>query len=357
MGSSPLLIICFPRRGVVPQIYFPIACLKQFHYTENIIVTHTPDTFARKEFTMPNYTEKKPDEALFCPAPASNIDFPVSTYSTDLSRLYMQMIRWQWHDEIELTIVESGHALLRLPDQNIPVAPGEGFFLNQNLLHSIRSADKKACILHTLKFHPSFLFGYGKTGMSAKYLTPVLSSPFLHFLMLKETDDATKEMLRLAKDTFSYCTEKKFGYELAVKSLLCYFWKLLLPFATPSDSSAVADTHHVSMDSTRIKEAILFMEKNHMEPLTLEEISASIHVSKSECCRCFRRSLGITPFEYLMKFRIFESTRKMMRGDEAAKSISTLAASVGFNSTSYYNKLFKKYLNCTPTEYIKSIQK
>lgn len=321
-----------------------------------MIVTHAPDTFARKEFTMPNYTEKKPDEALFCPAPASNIDFPVITYSTDLSLLYMQMIRWQWHDEIELTVVQSGHALLRLSDQNIPVAPGEGFFLNQNQLHSIRSADKKPCILHTLKFHPSFLFGYGKTGMSAKYLTPILSSPFLHFLILKKTVDAAKEMLRLATEAFSYCAGQKFGYELAVKSLLCYFWKLLLPFATPSDISET-DAPHVSMDSARIKEAILFIEKKHMEPLTLEEISASIHVSKSECCRCFRRSLGITPFEYLMKFRIFESTRKIMRGDEAAGSISTLAASVGFNSTSYYNKLFKKYLNCTPKEYIKSIQK
>ncbi len=239
---------------------------------------------------------------------------------------------------------------------NIPLAPGEGFFLNQNQLHSIRSADKEACTLHTLKFHPSFLFGYGKTGMSAKYLTPVLSSPFLHFLILKKQDDATKEMLRLAQDTYFYCTEKKFGYELAVKSLLCCFWKLLLPFATPR-KGAVTELPHVSMDSARIKEAILFIEKKHMEPLTLEEISASIHVSKSECCRCFRRSLGLTPFEYLMKYRIFESTRKIMRGDEAAKSISTLAASVGFNSTSYYNKLFKKYLNCTPTEYIKSIQK
>lgn len=305
---------------------------------------------------MPDETAKKPDESLFSPAPLSEIDFPVNSYSTNLSKLYMRMVRWEWHDDVEITLVKSGHALLRLSDRNIPLSPGEGFFLNQNQLHSIRSADKEACILHTIKFHPSFLFGYGKTSMSAKYLTPVLSSSFLHCLLLKVQDDTAKEMLRIAEDTFSYCQGKIFGYELAVKSLLCYFWKLLLPFAVPPDG-ILAESPHISADSARIKQAILFMEKNHMEPLTLEEIAASIHVSKSECCRCFQRSLGITPFEYLMKFRIFESTRKIMRGDEAAKSISTLAASVGFNSTSYYNKLFKKYLNCTPTEYKKSLQK
>lgn len=305
---------------------------------------------------MSDETAKKPDEALFSPAPLSDIDFPVNTYCTNLSQLYMRMVRWEWHDDVEITYVKSGHALLRLSDRNIPLSPGDGFFLNQNQLHSIRSADKEACILHTIKFHPSFLFGYGKTNMSAKYLTPILSSAFLHCLILKEQDDSTKEMFRLAEETFSYCLEKKFGYELAVKSLLCYFWKLLLPFAVPPDGVS-AESPHISVDSARIKQAILFMEKNHMEPLTLEEIAASIHVSKSECCRCFQRSLGITPFEYLMKFRIFESTRKIMRGEEAANSISTLAASVGFNSTSYYNKLFKKYLNCTPTEYKKSLQK
>ena len=305
---------------------------------------------------MPDETAKKPDEALFSPAPLSDIDFPVNIYSTNLSKLYMRMIRWEWHDDVEITLVKSGHALLRLSDRNIPLSPGDGFFLNQNQLHSIRSADKEACILHTIKFHPSFLFGYGKTSMSAKYLTPVLSSSFLHCLLLKAQDDSTKEMRSLAEDAFSHCLEKKFGYELAVKSLLCYFWKLLLPFSAPPDG-VLAESPHISVDSARIKQAILFIENKYMEPLTLEEIAASIHVSKSECCRCFQRALGLTPFEYLLKFRIFESTRKIMRGDEAADSISTLAASVGFNSTSYYNKLFKKYLNCTPTEYKKSLQK
>ena len=46
----------------------------------------------------------------------------------------------------------------------------------------------------------------------------------------------------------------------------------------------------------------------------------------------------------------------MMRGSAEADSIADLAASVGFNSPSYYNKLFRKYLNCTPTEYKKTLQ-
>ena len=39
---------------------------------------------------------------------------------------------------------------------------------------------------------------------------------------------------------------------------------------------------------------------------------------------------------------------KSQRNDE---SISYLAGIVGFNSASYFNKLFKEYVGCTPTEY------
>lgn len=92
-----------------------------------------------------------------------------------------------------------------------------------------------------------------------------------------------------------------------------------------------------------------------METVTLEDIADSIMVSKSECCRCFKRTLGVTPFEYLMKYRIMESTKRMHRRPQ--ESISEIAGSVGFNNTSYYNKIFKKFMDCTPTEFKKNIAK
>lgn len=296
----------------------------------------------------------KPDKTLFAPASTKDFAFPVNASFINLSQTYMRMIRWQWHEEVEFIIINNGKALLKLPDISLTLSPGDGVFINQNQLHSIRTFENEDCALFSLKFHPSVLFGYGQTSMSAKYLTPVLSSPTLHHLLLKESDSATAEILGLVNDTLACCMAKHYGYELNIKSHLCSLWYLLLPFAQAKADASVS--LQSSVDGTRIKQALLFIEEKHMEPLSLEEIASAIHVSKSECCRCFQRALGITPFEYLMKFRIFESTRKMMRQDAEAKSISSLAASVGFNSTSYYNKLFKKYLHCTPTEYMQSLK-
>ena len=112
----------------------------------------------------------------------------------------------------------------------------------------------------------------------------------------------------------------------------------------------------LSPDEVRIKDAILYIQQHYTEPVTLDNIADSIHVSKSECCRCFKRAVNITPFEYLMRYRILQAAEKILQNDREMTSISELATSVGFNNTSYFNKLFKKYFDCTPTEYRKMSQ-
>lgn len=298
----------------------------------------------------------KQDQTSLVRTFVKNTEFPVSGYFLDFANLYMNQIRWQWHEEVEFFVVESGEACLLLPDNKITLHVGEGAFINQNYLHSIHSTGETLCTIRVLKFHPSLLFGYGQTQMSVKYLTPILSSPSIRYLPMKSDTPESGHLISLVEETISCYLENQFGCELNIKSLLCRLWYELLFLFRLESRNAVPVQTQSNTDSERTKHAILFIEEHHKEPLTLKEIAASIHVSKSECCRCFQRSLGLTPFEYLMKYRIFESTRKMMRGSAEAESISELAASVGFNSPSYYNKLFRKYVKCTPSEYKKALQ-
>lgn len=298
--------------------------------------------------------EKEKD--IYKPVPVESYFFPVGSKFIDLSERYMHMIQWHWHEEVELILVHSGCAKLKLSNESVVLSTGDCAYINQNQLHSVHTVGDEVCRIYTLKFHPVFLFGYGQTPMSAKYLTPVVSSPTLHYHVFYKDDPSAAETIALIRACIESYEKKAFGFELTIKSCLCTLWQHLMPFAAVDTGAAAASTQQ-SLDNARIKQALQFIEKKHMEPITLDDIAASIHVSKSECCRCFQRSIGITPFEYLMKFRIFESTRKIMRRDEAANSISTLAVSVGFNSVSYYNKLFRKYLNCTPSQYKKSLNK
>ena len=108
----------------------------------------------------------------------------------------------------------------------------------------------------------------------------------------------------------------------------------------------------VVLDESRTKAAITYIMEHYEEPITLQDIADSIHISKSECCRCFKRCLQLTPFDYLLKYRIYSAV-DLLAQDSSTLSISDIALKVGFNSSSYFNKLFKKYIGYTPSAYKK----
>ena len=308
----------------------------------------------KKEFPEQLQMNLSEAEDMPVPQPFKEPDYPVDTYYFQISMLSMLMVRWHWHEEIELIYVQSGEAWIKTEDSNVVLKAGQGMFVNQNLLHSIRSSGESDGEVYSLRFHPSFLFGTKSQSLDNRYLTPISVSPYLKYLILDDSTPVFSEMLSLVKQAVTMDLEQPFGYELEVKSLLCHFWFLLLANVEtikPDTSS----TQVSGFDSKRIKTAIRYIEDHHADAVTLEEIADSIHISKSECCRCFKRTLGITPFEYLMKYRIFESARKMQQKEAVAETISDLAASVGFNSPSYFNKIFKKYLKCTPLQYKRRI--
>lgn len=279
---------------------------------------------------------------------AGTLDYPVAVRSLDLHKSYLNWIRWHWHDEMQIMIVDQGIAEVSTDDTSYLIQPGQGLIINQNVIHCIHTHNGQRCILYLLSFHPDFIFGHKSSYLQTEYLLPMQNYQFFKAFFLDKSAPWHERMLQNLKEAIDLNLAKNFGYEIATKGYLCQFWvELLRQFpqtAAPQDC-------RISQDEPRVKEAMLFIRTHYAEPLSLQEIADSIHISKSECCRCFARTLQMSPFEYLMKYRIYESTKKLMDSEQNSGSIADIALSVGFNSTSYYNKIFKKFLGCTPTYY------
>lgn len=284
----------------------------------------------------------------------TEIGYPIHVYFIELAKMYMQRIRWHWHNEIEIIIINHGEVDFMADDEKICLKAGQGILINQNVMHSLQSSTSdNNCSLYSATFHPSFLFGYGNTMMSGKYLAPILSSPVFRTMFLDEEDPVSARIMDLVNSVIAVNTTKKFGYELVTKSYLCQMWVILLEYVIPQNVKKHKNAN-LTLDESRVKEAILYIEKHYAEHITLDDLSKSIHISKSECCRCFKRTLQITPIEYLMKYRIFQAANMIQRDDPISHSISDLAFAVGFNNASYFNKVFRQYLKCTPSEYKKN---
>jgi len=283
-------------------------------------------------------------------------EYPVHVTYVDLNRSYMNRIGWNWHPEIEVFLVEEGSAIIYYDDSQISLEVGQGVIINQNVMHSILSVSpSQSCKLFSYAFHPSFLFGYGDTLFTSKYVTPLLHHAGLRVLHLDSSDEGLSHILSLSYRIVQLNKDQEWGYELATKACICELWcELLRKF--PFTPEKTRHTAVLTSDELRTREIMKYIEIHYAERITLDDLAAQVHISKSECCRCVKRCLHMTPVEYLMKYRIYMAAYLIQKNDPAVSSISDLAFQVGFNNASYFNKVFRQYLQCTPGEFRKKIR-
>ena len=277
-------------------------------------------------------------------------NFPFVLQIVRMNELSLGRIPWHWHDEMEVIYAISYPILVRTDRSAHTLYPGDACFINADVLHSVIVQDPDCYFLH-FRFHQHLIFPKPNARVASLYSQTITHEPALDSLFFDHTLAAHKNIIAAIKNLIHTYVHKDLCYEMKISGTLQYFWAYLYECA--QSILLVAKTKETNADSQRIKEAISFISQNYASPLTLKDIADAIHVSRNECCRCFQRAVGYSPIEYLMHFRILESTKKLKNKDVDAQSISMLAESCGFNNTSYFNKLFKRYTSMTPLQYKK----
>ncbi|GGD48452.1 AraC family transcriptional regulator [Paenibacillus nasutitermitis] len=97
-----------------------------------------------------------------------------------------------------------------------------------------------------------------------------------------------------------------------------------------------------------IRRAKDFMREHYARSLSLEEIAANCSISRSYLCRLFQQKEGITPLEFLRRRRV-EAAVALLRSTNS--SVQEIGRICGFDSPSYFGKVFREYLGLSPREY------
>ena len=93
-----------------------------------------------------------------------------------------------------------------------------------------------------------------------------------------------------------------------------------------------------------------FVNSHYSECISIRETAESVRISPSYLSHLYKDGLGITFTEYLSGVRI-DAAKEMLR--YAEKSVSEVAAAVGFDDTSYFTRIFKRYVGVSPKQYQK----
>ncbi|MBN1219889.1 MAG: helix-turn-helix domain-containing protein [Anaerolineae bacterium] len=97
-----------------------------------------------------------------------------------------------------------------------------------------------------------------------------------------------------------------------------------------------------------VKRTVAYFHQNYQHPLTRQEIAEAVGVSKNYLSHIFRQELGLSPWEYLNRFRIKQAKALLSRTED---SVTEVAFRVGFNNPPYFSRVFRDQTGLSPSEY------
>ena len=94
--------------------------------------------------------------------------------------------------------------------------------------------------------------------------------------------------------------------------------------------------------------AIRIVKSRFQEDLTLDSVAEELNVSLFYLSKLFRKHTGTNFTEHLTQVRVDYAKKLLAAGEMSVKEVAYAA---GFNSQSYFSKIFKKYTGIAPSEF------
>ncbi len=272
-----------------------------------------------------------------------SVSFPAACYSVDFPDV---SVSWHWHSELELVMVKKGRIRLYVGSRKFLLNEGDGAFLNADILHTAQAVDvKQGALIHSIVFHPRLIGGIEDSIYWEKYLHPLINNVEYSVQLLFRNTDWQKNILDRIQRAWIAIAEDKHGYEFEVRNELS---EILLQLGDHQQHKVISLPQKVRRNEQRMKQMLKYIQDHYFETIHLEDIAESATVSKSECLRCFRDILGITPLRYVNQYRLLVAAQNLAETDS---QISEIADGCGFTEMGYFAAQFKKKYGMTPTGY------
>jgi AraC family transcriptional regulator len=102
------------------------------------------------------------------------------------------------------------------------------------------------------------------------------------------------------------------------------------------------------LSKVQIQQAIEYINEHLHLNLTLTEIATELEMSQYYFCRLFKRSIGMTPHQYLIQQRV-EKSKQLLKQPET--KILDIAIQCGFANPSHFAKCFRQRVGISPQQF------
>lgn len=266
--------------------------------------------------------------------PGSSVRFWVNTEATDYAL--------HWHPALEIIMpLENGYTVI-VGQIEYHLTPGDIFIIPAGELHHLIAPPTGTRLIYLLDFSIlSKIRGFST-------LTPFLSQPVL---MNRDTygpvyDTEANLMLQMCKDYFTDDSLRELMVYSSLMNFFVAFGRYRISLEDSTSCSHAGNRQKELMD--KLNTVFDYLDEHYMEDITLEKVADVAGFSKFHFSRLFKQCSGYNFYDYLCYRRIKSAETLLLK---PGLSVTEIALQSGFSSLSTFNRTFKRFKNCTPSEY------
>lgn len=240
-----------------------------------------------------------------------------------------------YHDLYEIYILETGSRTTVINDKIFDTMPNDAAMFNSLALHqSYGDTPYSGMCFH---FSDAFLDAHfsklAKTQLLKCFDTPIIS-----------LDDESMLKIKAIAKVVEGNSNRNFIY-------LCEILEILYKNSLNMHSDNSKQLNVAKICSSEKMSAIMdYINQKFPEIKNIGEICSRFDISEGYLCRAFKNQTGMTVVQYMNTLKINYACR-FLSDRYSNKNISYIANECGFESSSYFIRVFKKMIGTTPMNY------
>lgn len=100
--------------------------------------------------------------------------------------------------------------------------------------------------------------------------------------------------------------------------------------------------------SKHVAEMIRYIQVHFAEKISIQDLVVQLDMSATYLNQKFKSETSHTFNEFLTRYRIQQAMSRLKKGED---KVHVIASEVGFKDYKYFSLIFKKYANCTPSQF------
>jgi len=248
---------------------------------------------------------------------------------------------WHYHPEIELVYVEAVNGIRHVGKNISGFTDSDLLLIGSNVPHlNFDYGIQTECKQFVLQMRESFLQDIILPVPEFENIKTLLERSYLGLSFSGETKNTVVEKMQIIKDKNSF--ESLVGL-IEILQIL-------------ADSTEVKE---LNKEDTRIKWFLNdkirmgtiydYIHENYDRKPNVNEVAKVVSLSTPAFCRYFKKQTNMTFTDFVNNYRINQAKIFLLKD----QSVTEVCFQVGFESLSYFNKLFKQHTGETPSEFKK----